>query len=116
MTLCASVAIGLHLATAHFSPGYENFNPGIYAVCDAPYVGPMAGGIYRNSEGRGSAYLGKVFQVWKVQIILGAVTGYEAQPVLPLIVPSVLLWDHVRLSLIPPYKESKGGVNFAWEF
>jgi len=116
VSLCASLAIGLHVATAHFSPGYEAFNPGIYAVCDAPLVGPVVGGVYRNSEGRGSVYVGKVFEVWRVQLVVGAVTGYEQQTVLPMVVPSVLLWEHLRLSLIAPYKGGAGGVNFSWEF
>lgn len=116
MSLCATVAIGLHLATAHFSPGYESFNPGVYAVCDAPVVGPVVAGAYRNSEGRGSAYVGKVFALGQMQIVVGAVTGYQRQPVLPLLVPSLLLWDHVRLSVLPPFGNSKGGITFAWEF
>jgi hypothetical protein len=116
VSLCASVAIGLHIATAHFSPGYDSFNPGVYAVCDAEYVGPVVGGVFRNSEGRGSVYVGKVFKVWEVQLVVGAVTGYERQSVFPMIVPSVLLWDHLRLSLVIPYKDMAGGVNFAWEF
>lgn len=113
MLTCLELVIGLHLATAHFGPNtLESNTPGIYARVNA---GPAAGltvGTFRNSYARQSAYVAWSFQTddERFALTVGAVTGYSAARVMPLVVPSmrVPLFEGTaaRFSYIPkPIKE-----------
>lgn len=79
---------------------FNNVNPGIYFV-----KGHYTGGILYNSERSVSVYGGYAIPVndW-LDVVLGAVTGYRAYPILPLVVPSVhyAITDKttVRLNLV----------------
>ena len=78
------------------------------------------GGVYRNSEDSASVYAGVGYMIggkWvKVGIEAGAVTGYDKAPVLPLVVPTLRLADHVKLLYIPKYGTSPHvlGLQLVW--
>lgn len=105
--LLNGIVLGLHLATAHSAPGFENANPGVYLRAESGFTA----GAYRNSYGRASAYLGWTFESGdflgqrRFALTVGAVTGYPARAVSALLVPSVRfgLVDDVslRLAFIP---------------
>jgi hypothetical protein len=89
--LTTIAAIGLHVASWHADPGYNNFNPGGYIRSSCEVIGgqPQAGAFY-NSEESLSVYAGIEFEydrdaVATPFILVGAVTGYEAYPVVPLV-------------------------------
>jgi hypothetical protein len=92
MLTLSELVIGLHLATAHFGPNtLESNTPGIYARVNS---GPAAGltvGTFRNSYSRQSSYIAWSFQTSdeRFALTVGAVTGYSAARVMPLVVPSV---------------------------
>lgn len=104
------VTIGAHVGSYHDQPGYNNFNPGVYAKLE----NGATAGFYYNSNRRMSAYVGYTLETpgkW-FALTLGAITGYERWPVMPLAVPSVRLGDDelaVRLSFIPKFE--KNGAN-----
>lgn len=102
-TALAGLTLGLHLLTLHSAPGYESQNLGLYGR-HAP--SGITAGLYRNSEGRASFYLGETFETAdrRFALTVGAVTGYRSRSLAPLVVPSMRLGDDdlaVRLSLIP---------------
>lgn len=121
--LLAGLVLGVNLVTAHTAPGLESATPGIYARADFG----LSGGVYRNSYGRASAWLGWTWESGdflgerRFALTVGAVTGYPAKPVLPLLVPSVRfgLADDVslRLALIPkpPQIGSAWGLSLSLE-
>lgn len=99
----AGITLGIHLLTLHSAPGYESQNLGLYGRHTASGI---TAGLYRNSEGRASVYLGETFETpdRRFALTVGAVTGYRARAVAPLVVPSFRLGfdgSAVRLSLIP---------------
>lgn len=112
--LCC-IAIGLHVGTYHFdrTAGYNEFNPGVYARAERHTVG-----VYYNSFRKTSAYYAyRAFSYGRTSVHVGAVTGYERAPVVPLVVAEYALTDHTRLVLIPPAPQAGGGgVHFAVEF
>lgn len=93
-------AIGLHMGSVHLpAEDYNNFNPGVYIVNEQGYV---AGGFY-NSHRRASFYVGRQLQLYgPVTVVVGGITGYDRAPVVPMLVPSVRLSEHFRLSVLPP--------------
>jgi hypothetical protein len=101
--------VGAHLASAHVRGGYEAATVGLYARGDDG----LTVGALRNSERRLSFYAGRTWQTsdgrWAITV--GAISGYRAAVVSPLVVPSVQLplgtATAVRLSLIP--KPRAGG-------
>jgi hypothetical protein len=110
--LCCIAAIGLHVASHHSKPGFNNFNPGIYVETTDGYTA----GTYDNSESHQSYYAGRTFEAQvlphaSVAVTVGAITGYRAAPVLPLVVPTlrIPLADKVstRFAFIPRV-EKKG--------
>lgn len=109
--ICASLAVGLHLATYHFKRDaeYQEFNPGVYVTCDS-----VTGGVYQNSENRVSAYAAYNFQHGPFTLSVGGVAGYRKYAVAPLVVPSVT-YKMLRVSLIPPLEKASGGVHFSLE-
>lgn len=110
--MCLSLILGLHLATYHFdrTHDFNEANFGGYVECEQ-----VVGGAYYNSYRRVSPYLAYRWSFGPVDVVTGAVGGYE-HPIMPLVVPSIRLWDHWRVSLLPPVKQSeKGGVHLSWE-
>lgn len=98
---------GLHLATAHFGNQLESVTLGVYGRVDQGPLQGLTGGVYRNSYDRTSAYLGWTFETperW-FAITAGAVTGYPAARLMPLLSPSlrIPLWRELaaRLAYIP---------------
>ena len=126
----SSTTIGVHLATWHEQRTYTGetrsvqgravrdehryceFNPGAYVRLDSG----LTFGAYSNSYCKPSAYVG---WTWERPLIsrvdaaftLGAVTGYRAAPVLPVIAPSTRarLADGygVRLTWLPRLHKSQ---------
>jgi hypothetical protein len=108
--------LGLHLATAHSTNTMNNTNPGVYARwADSTGTGPVAGAYY-NSERAHSVYAGYSWG-WQASslpvsaaITAGAVSGYSAGKLLPLLVPSTALHmgsTALRLTYVPKV-EKKG--------
>lgn len=114
MSICAAIAIGMHLGTYHFDRErqYQEFNPGVYVVCDG-----WTAGAYRNSQNRNSAYIGKTFEhvLGPVDVTIGGVVGYTRAPVVPMLVPSIKI-GHARASLLLPVEKGGGGIHVSWEF
>ena len=102
MGMTSAWILGLHLFTWHSEPGFESATVGVYARSpDGITVG-----AYRNSEGGRSAYAGLTMETPGRQFALtvGAVTGYRAAPVIPLIVPSMRFSSDnlsLRVAVIP---------------
>jgi hypothetical protein len=74
--VCASLIIGLHLVSYHFTQSewypQNNVNPGVYAECDGWTVG-----AYRNTLDRPSAYAGYTWHAGVFGLSVGAVSGYQ---------------------------------------
>ena len=72
--ICASLILGLHLASYHTTQyDYQNnSNPGIYAECDG-----WAAGTYRNTFSKTSVYAGYSFREGPFALTVGAVSGYK---------------------------------------
>lgn len=108
-----ATTLGLHLASVHSTPGWCDFNPGLYLRTDAG----LTLGAYRNSECRASVYAGWTWEArrgrWAAAVTAGAVTGYTSRPVLPLLVPSLAVdvadKTALRLTYIP--KTEKAGAH-----
>lgn len=116
----AGDTFGVHLATAHqHSDGLQSANPGVYAQL----ASGATAGIYRNSYLRTSVYAGWSFQTrnQRLALTLGAVTGYPAARLMPLIVPSARIPVHsgvaLRIAFIPkPARHgTSAGVHFSIE-
>lgn len=95
---CASLAaIGIHLTSWHSTPGYNAFNPGLYARAEC---GIQVGGYY-NSERRFTAYASYLIERrdFPVFAAVGAATGY-GPAVVPMATAGVRLGGF-RLIYIP---------------
>lgn len=80
---CRAQSIGVNLVTAHTTPGYRVWTPGIYAS-----NGPWSAGVLRNSEGSWGAHATHAWRAGDVlgqpvQVSAGLITGYRRAPVLP---------------------------------
>jgi len=102
--LAQAQTVGLHLLSAHQKGGYHSVTPGLYIRSS----NGLTAGIYRNSCGRISTYVGMTWEhdaALSPAITIGAVTGYPSAPVMPLLVPSVAMKIEqnmsARLALIP---------------
>jgi hypothetical protein len=108
--------VGLHLGTVHHGQGFEDFNPGAYAVWD----GGATLGAYRNSEGAPSAYLGWTWEAGPLGLTAMAVTGYRRAPVLPGLIPSLCVplagGLGARVSLILAPEKRARAVHFSVEY
>lgn len=107
--------LGLHLMTAHLHSGYESITPGIYAR----YESCATVGMYRNSVGRWSAYVGCTVEAGRFAVTMGGVTGYGFT-VAPMMVPSVRLnlgqGSSLRIAIVPQLPHgSSAAVHFAFE-
>jgi hypothetical protein len=116
----APAVIGLHLATLHSSRGWCDANPGLYAR----WSGGFTAGAYRNSECHPSAYAGWAWQTHgsvRAGVMVGAVAGYKAHPIMPLLLPSVAIdltpSIAARLTYIPKVeKRGAHALHFSLEF
>jgi hypothetical protein len=77
--------IGVHLGTVHQVDGFNNVNPGVYAV----WQGGATVGTYYNSERNQTAYIGWTWDRGPFAITAAALTGYKRAPVVPGLIPSV---------------------------
>ena len=110
----AETSIGIHIGSQHDKAGFNNFNPGVYVNHNGYTLG-----TYYNSERKQSYYAGYTAQGELVRglnwgLTIGAITGYAALKVAPLVVPSVsyhnnLLGGRTRLSLA--VKTNRDGAN-----
>jgi hypothetical protein len=90
--IMASAACGLnvHVAAWHNEPGFESVTPGIGVVCDTKWTDVRAaGGVFRNSIGRTSVYVGGSWQPLhlgpvRVGAFGGVITGYPRAAVMPM--------------------------------
>lgn len=119
----AIVAIGVNLGSAHSEPGYNNVNPGIYAVTDSG----VAFGAYRNSVNKTSVWAGYRLESaplgpFRAALLVGGVTGYSGALFSPMVSPSVSATVGAytaRLSYLPrhPTKQnSSDAVHLSVEF
>ena len=83
-----AATVGLHLASKHDKPGFNDTNPGVYLRNRGGYT---VGTVY-NSVDRQAFYAGYTFSrnlgKTEVAVTVGGITGYSL-PVTPMIVPSV---------------------------
>jgi len=107
----AQTTVGVHLGSQHSSGGFNNVNPGVYLN----HKGFTVGGYY-NSERRASYYGGYTLELpigpLRAGLTVGAITGYQAAKVIPLVVPSVAVVDPLlggrwRVMFVP--KVNTGG-------
>lgn len=73
-TLCAAVALTLHLWSWHSEPGYVNANWGAGLDCEVAQGVTVAAGAYRNSYGRPSPYAMVAFERGR-EFRLGVLAG-----------------------------------------
>ncbi len=107
----AQTFVQVNGVSVHDQPGYNglNYGAGLEQVIHGPWS--VAGGWYRNSEYRGSAYAyGRSAAYkkgsWDLGIAVGAVTGYERASVLPMAFPEACYrWV---CSLFVPQIENSG--------
>lgn len=114
MSILATCALGLHLATAHIKDnGLNDRNPGMYASCNG-----VTAGVYHNSFRRTTVYAGYRFALTQdTSVLVGTATGYG--PVKLVVVPQVDIGGGFRLQLIPPdlsKRNSRGAIHLAYEF
>jgi hypothetical protein len=107
--------IGLHLATYHFdrNAGFNDVTPGAYVSCD-----DWVAGAYRNSNNGHSQYIGRAFHIGPVDLVTGVIAGYSRGP-MPMLLPSIKVSDHIRLTLIPPIPKATvntAGIHLSVEF
>ena len=105
---CASLILGLHLATAHVRTDLNNVNPGVYVQCNSLVVG-----AYHNSVRRTTLYGGTTIAVGPVDVLLGVATGYGN--LRPVVVPSILVGPVRVHLLLPSSKTARGGIHFSVE-
>ena len=86
-SLFEGLVIGLHLVSLHTAGDLQPVNPGAYVRLE----GGLTAGAFRNSYDRDSAYVAQTFETGdrRFALTVGAVTGYPARDVLPMVVPSV---------------------------
>jgi hypothetical protein len=124
------IQVGIHLATWHSKPGFNNINPGVYLreVKSGATIG-----AYCNSESSSArfpdaercklaTYAGKT---WSYQVnqhvtisaTAGFIGGYE-RGIMPMVLPSALIGNHLRVVIIPAVdpKVRTWAVHAAYEF
>ena len=93
-TAHAETYIQVNGVSVHTKPGFNGFNYGAGIEQTISDRWTVAGGWYRNSEYRGSAYSYARYSVykngpWDIGFGAGAVTGYQRMAVLPMAFPEV---------------------------
>lgn len=120
--LFTSLTLGLHLVTYHFGGvGLEDNTPGIYVQAHGGMLDGGIAGSFRNSYGARSDYVGYAFETAdkRFSLVIGAVTGYPAAKVMPLVVPGIkfsrVFADvDARIEYLP--KPRKGGTTDGLHF
>lgn len=101
-TFC--VAIGVHIASYHFSGNFNEINPGLYCQTENYEIG-----VYHNSLSKTSVYAARNFQGENWGLMAGMVTGYHYK-IIPAVVPSYRFLikhkTHTKISVILPFKNS----------
>ena len=97
----------------HSTPGNNPINAGVGFEVEHNKDWAWTGGTYRNSEYNYSWYAGARYTFykdteWNVGLIGGAVTGYRAFSVIPMVMPDVC-WNYLCVGALP--KVSKDGSN-----
>lgn len=110
---CRAQTIGINTVTAHTTPGYRVWTPGIYAT-----NGPWSAGVLRNSEGSWGAHATHAWSAGDVlgqpvQVSAGLITGYRRAPVLPFAAVSMPI-AHGRVIAIPG--PGCVAIHYAYEF
>jgi len=114
--------VGMHIGTWHDAVGFCSNTPGTYAK----WVNGMTLGTFRNSECENySFYVGKTYETdlagsIRAAVTIGAITGYRAADVLPLVAPSLSIAmprrAAVRITYIPKVaQDGANALNFAVE-
>jgi hypothetical protein len=108
--------IGLHLGTVHQGDGFNNVNPGVYAV----WSNGATVGTYFNSERRQTAYVGWTWDRGPFALTAAALTGYQRAPVVPGLIPSVRIplgeRSAARVSFILAPEKQGRAVHLSWEW
>lgn len=117
LTVCnlsaAETYIQINGASIHDRPGFNGFNYGAGIEQTVTDRWTVAGGWYRNSEYRGSAYGYARYAVykdgpWDIGIGAGLVTGYNSYAVTPMAFPEVC-YSYLCTIAIPQVEP--GGAN-----
>lgn len=111
--ICKAQTVGINTITAHTTPGYRVWTPGIYAS-----NGPWSAGVLRNSEGSWGAHATHAWRAGDVlgqpvQVSAGLITGYRRAPVLPFAAVSMPI-AHGRVIAIPGPRCV--AIHYAYEF
>jgi hypothetical protein len=104
----AQTYVQINGVSVHDRPGFNGFNYGAgieHAVADRWTV---AGGWFRNSEYRGSAYGYGRYAVyknksWNIGVGVGLVTGYQSYAVAPSLFPEVC-YSYICVVALPQVK------------
>ena len=93
-SVSAETYIQVNGASVHTKPGFNGFNYGAGIEQTITENWTLAGGWYRNSEYRGSAYAYGRYAVykngpWDIGVAGGLVTGYNTYKVAPMAFPEV---------------------------
>jgi len=106
----AQTTWGVHMLSAHTGGGFRSVTPGLYfRAADG-----LTAGVYANSEGGRSAYVGQTWKSGPWALTVGAVTGYRRAKVLPMLAPSYRFASGARLSVIPnPWGST--ALHLSWE-
>lgn len=99
----------------HDRPGYNGFNWGAGLEQGITPRMSVAGGWYRNSEYRGSAYAYGRYAVyrqdsWNIGVAVGAVTGYQRAAVLPMAFPEAC-YGWTCAVFLPPVSDSAAALG-----
>jgi hypothetical protein len=88
--------IGLHLASQHVEPGFNNRTPGLFVRWADNSGAGLGAGLYRNSERKTSAWAGYTFTTpsasalrLRGELTVGGVTGYTSAKLQLLLMPSL---------------------------
>ncbi len=105
----AETTVGIHIGSQHVDADekFNNFNPGVYINHDG-----WTAGTYYNSIKKQSFYAGYTFEYpigpVRAGLTIGAISGYNVNPVAPLVAPSVRMSVAkdigVRLFYLPKVK------------
>jgi hypothetical protein len=108
-----SMTVGLHLASVHDKPGFNDTNPGVYIRTES---GITAGTVF-NSERKQSFHLGYTWERpiskrLSVAVTVGGITGYKL-PVTPMVIPSAAfkLTEDLSLRVSGLARVNRDGAN-----
>ena len=110
----AETYLQINGASLHDKPGYNQFNYGGGIEQTINNDWSVAGGWYRNSEYRGSAYAYGRYSFyrngdWNLGIGIGVVTGYKRMSVMPMAFPEVC-YSYLCALFLPQVEPSGASV------